>query len=141
MNALVFLGDVVAPVVGEVVVAVDGSQLEDRFGAVEAPAGAGEVHAVLDEVATGAFDDAGGDGPACCERGRVVEVGRLVDEVGGADVGVGASGGFEAVAGGFASDGRGDLFAPSGEDGMGLVADPGFGGGGAFIVEGPGGAP
>lgn len=79
-----FLVEVVLPVVVEVVVAAQGPEFEDGFGAVEAPAGAGDVHAVLDEVPAGAFDDACGDGPALAERGRVVEVGGLVVEVGGA---------------------------------------------------------
>jgi len=46
--ALVFLGEVVSPVLLEVAVAVDRAEFEDRFGAVQASAGAGEVHAVFD---------------------------------------------------------------------------------------------
>ena len=37
-------------------------------------AGTGDVEAVADEVAAGAFDGAGGDGPAGFERGVVVEL-------------------------------------------------------------------
>ena len=65
--AVVFLGEVVGPVGVEVVVAGQGAEFEDGFGALQAPAGAGDVHAVFDEVAAGAFDDAGGDGPALGE--------------------------------------------------------------------------
>ncbi len=69
VDSCAFLCEVVAPVVGEVAVAVEGSEFEDGFGAVQAPARAGEVHAVFDEVAAGTLDDAGGDGPATLERG------------------------------------------------------------------------
>jgi len=79
VDAVSFLCEVVAPVGVEVAIAAEGSEFEDGFGAGESPAGSGDVHAVLDEVAAGAFDDAGGDGPAVVQRGRVVQVGRLVD--------------------------------------------------------------
>jgi hypothetical protein len=36
----------------------------DGLGALRAPAGAGDAHPVLDQVAAGALDDAGGDRPA-----------------------------------------------------------------------------
>ena len=39
-----FLGEVPGPVLVEVAVADEGAELEDGFGAVEAPAGASEVH-------------------------------------------------------------------------------------------------
>lgn len=61
MYSSAFLGEVERPVVVEVVVAADGSEFEDGFGALESPAGAGNVHAVLDAVAARALDDAGGD--------------------------------------------------------------------------------
>src|ERR1700674_5827745 len=85
--ALVFLGDVPVPVGVEVAAGVDGAQPEHGLGSVQAPAGAGDAHPVLDEVAAGAFDDAGGDRPAVREGGGVVQVGLLGVEVvqGGAD--------------------------------------------------------
>lgn len=52
-----------APIVGEFVVADDRAQLQDGLCASEAPAGAGDVHAVLDEVTAGALNYAGCDGP------------------------------------------------------------------------------
>ncbi len=63
MDSVVFALEVVLPVDVEVAVAVQGAELEDGFCAGESPAGAGDVQAVLDEVAAGAFDDAGGDRP------------------------------------------------------------------------------
>jgi hypothetical protein len=90
VNALVFLGEVVGPVLVEVSVGDDRAEFEDCFGAGQAPAGAGDVHAVFDEVAAGALDDAGRDRPAGRQRGRVVQVGRLVGQVLGGGVGAGA---------------------------------------------------
>ena len=129
------MGEVERPVVVEVVVAADGSELEDGFGAVESPAGAGDVHAVLDEVAARALDDAGGDRPALVERGRVVEEVRLVREVGGGAVGVGALAAGQLVVGGFAADRGGNPGGVALEDLGGLVCDPGLGVGVAFVVE------
>jgi hypothetical protein len=60
-----------------------GPELEDRFGTGQAPPGAGEIHAVLDEMPAGALDHAGSDRPALGEHVRVVEVVGLVDQVGG----------------------------------------------------------
>src|SRR6516164_4356029 len=71
--APVFLPAVVAPVSVFVVVGVDGAERQDGLGAVGAPAGAGDAHAVEDEVAAGAFDDAGGDGPSGGEGFGVVQ--------------------------------------------------------------------
>jgi hypothetical protein len=55
VDALVFLGEV-EPVGGEVAVAPQGAQLEDGLGALEAPAGAGDVEPVADKVPAGSFD-------------------------------------------------------------------------------------
>src|SRR5680860_495543 len=138
VDALLFFGEVVVPVAVEVAVAVERAEFEDRFGAGQSPAGAGEVHPVFDEVPAGAFDDAGGDRPALGQGGRVVQVGTLVGQVGGAGVGVGPSGGVQAGDGGCSSEGTGDAGGAAGQDGLGVAADPGFGGGVAFGVEGPG---
>ena len=138
MDALPFSGEVVVPVLVEVAVAVDGSEFEDGFCAVESPAGAGDVHAVLDEVAAGAFDDSGGDRPAAREGGRVVQVGPFVGQVGGGGVGAGASAAVEAGCGGLAADGAGDAGGPAGQDRGGVAAHPVFGGGVALGVETPG---
>src|SRR5829696_9336716 len=79
VHPLLLLGQVVGPVVVEVAVAVERAELEDRLGAGQAPASAGAVHAVFDQVPAGALDRAGGDRPAAGERGRVVQVGLLVE--------------------------------------------------------------
>lgn len=59
-----FTGSVEAPVVVEVAVRDQCAELEDGFGAVESPAGAGDVEAIGGQVTAGAFDGAGGDRPA-----------------------------------------------------------------------------
>ena len=56
VDVVSFLGEVKTPVLVEVTVGDDGAQLEDRLGAGESPAGAGDVEAVFDEVPAGAFD-------------------------------------------------------------------------------------
>ena len=57
VEPLVLAGQVVAPVVVEVAVADDGAQGEDGLGALESPACSGDVEAVADQAAAGAFDD------------------------------------------------------------------------------------
>jgi hypothetical protein len=69
VDASVFLGEVEAPVGREVAVGVQGAELEDRLGAVEAPAGARDDESVANQVAAGALDHAGGDRPAAGQRG------------------------------------------------------------------------
>src|SRR5664279_1955093 len=95
VDAVAFLGEVVAPVVFEVAVAAKRAEPEDGLGTAESPAGAGEVHPVFDQVAAGAFDDPGGDRPAFRQRGRVVQVPGLVGQVGGAGIGAGPFGAVE----------------------------------------------
>jgi hypothetical protein len=48
VDALVFLGEVEAPVGEKVAVGDQGAELEDGLGAVQAPAGAGDVQPVAD---------------------------------------------------------------------------------------------
>src|SRR5664279_3085111 len=95
VDAVAFLGEVVAPVVFEVAVAAKRAEPEDGLGTAESPAGAGEVHPVFDQVAAGAFDDPGGDRPAFRQRGRVVQVPGLVGQVGGAGIRAGPFGAVE----------------------------------------------
>lgn len=76
-----FAGCVEGPVVLEVAVRDQCAELEDGFGSVESPAAAGDVEAVGDQVAAGAFDGAGGDWPAGCEGGVVVELVEVAGEV------------------------------------------------------------
>lgn len=64
VEAFVFAGGVVAPVGVQVSVGEDGTQSQYGFRCVKAPAGAGDVEAVGDQVAAGALDRAGGDRPA-----------------------------------------------------------------------------
>src|SRR5664279_5535822 len=95
-------------------------------------------HAVFDEVAAGAFDDAGGDGPAFLESFGVVEVAVFVGEIGGAFVGAGAFVAAQPGPGRGAADGRCCVACFAVEDVVGVAADPGFGCGIAFGVQGPG---
>src|SRR5438094_4811475 len=116
-------------------------EFEDGLGAVQAPAGAGDVHAVFDQVAAGTFDDAGGDRPARGQRARVVEVLLLVVQVVGGGVGVSALLGSQATAGVFAADRGGDQAGVAGQDLQCFVSDPFLRVWVAFGVEAPGGFP
>ncbi len=69
--AVAFVGEVVDPVGVEIAVVDEGAELEDRFGALESPAVAGDVHTVFDDVSAGALDDAGRDRPPLLEGGGV----------------------------------------------------------------------
>src|SRR6266516_2635834 len=100
---------VVGEVVVEVAVAGEGAELEDGFGVVEAPAGAGDLHPVFDQPSAGAFDEAGGDGPAGGQEGGVVQVVLLVLQVGGGGVGAVAFLWAVAAAGGAAADAGGHV--------------------------------
>jgi hypothetical protein len=75
------------PIGFEVSTRPEGAESQDSLGTVEAPAGAGDVHAVLDEIPARPFDDAGGDGQAGGQRDVVVEVLAVLDQVIGAIVG------------------------------------------------------
>src|SRR6266566_5367561 len=127
MDPLPFSCEVERPVGVEVAVAAQRAELEDCLRAGQAPTGAGAVHAVFDQVPAGALDHAGGDGPASGERGRIVQVGLLVEQVGGGGVGGLALGGVQVVAGGFAADRGGHHAGAAGQDRPGVVVDPGLG--------------
>ena len=140
--SLVFAGEVVGPVVGRVAVGADGAEFEDGFGALGAPPGSGDAHAVFDQVAAGAFDDAGGDGPAVGEGGGVVQEGSLGFQVAGAFSGdVALVLGQVCGGGGLGADGGGDAGGVAVQDGAGVRADPGRGAGAGLGVEAPGGVP
>jgi hypothetical protein len=80
-------------------------------------------------VPAGAFDHAGGDRPAAGQRGRVVQVGLLVEQVGGGGGGGLALGRVQVVAGGLAADRCGHDAGAAGQDRPGVVVDPGLGSG------------
>src|SRR5882757_6104827 len=117
--AFVFLLEVPGPVGVPVAVGPDGAELEDGFGGFGAPAGAGDVHAVFDQVAAGALDDAGGDGPPGREGLRVVQVRGFGLEVAGGPGGGGAAGLAQAGRGG--AEGGGDAGGAAVQDLGGAV--------------------
>ena len=141
VDPFVFLPQVKAPVLLEVAVADQGSELENGFGSVESPSGPCDVHPVFDQVTAGALDYPGGDRPAFGEGGCVVQVRFLGGEVVRAGVGCLALGGGVAEGGGAAADPGRDLGGLALEDFHGLGGDPGLGVGIAFIEERPGGFP
>src|SRR6266542_2533643 len=141
VDASVFLGQVEGPVGGEVAVGPQGVQLEDGLGALDAPAGAGDVEPVADKVPAGPFDHAGGDRPAAGQGGVVAEVLPLGLEV--ADAGIDATAllGCQPGIGGLGLERGDDGVCLAGQDAHGVGGDPGFGGRVAVVVEAPGGFP
>ena len=75
-----------SPIGIEVATGAEGAKLEDGLRAVEAPACTRDVHAILDKVATGTFDDACGDWIPTFERPIVAKVLCVFQEVVGAVV-------------------------------------------------------
>lgn len=104
-----------------------GAQFEDGLRTGKSPAGAGDVHTVLDEMAAGAFDHAGGDGPALPQGGSIVEVGTLVVQVVGTGVRAVAFLPVEMKSGGLAADTSSDNGSLTGENSPGLLQDPALG--------------
>jgi hypothetical protein len=141
--ALVFLGDVAGPVGVQVAVGADGAEPQDGLGSFQAPSGAGDAHPVVDQLAAGAFDDAGGDGPPFGEGAGVVQVGGLGGQVGqgGPDDLVVLAAGPGRVRGGEVLDPADDLAGPAVQDVQALGGDPVLGGRVAGGVEAPGGFP
>ncbi len=62
MIAMPLGGLVELPVVIKISAREEGAQSQDGFGAVQVPASAGLLHAVLDQVTAGALDDPRRDG-------------------------------------------------------------------------------
>src|SRR6266508_790745 len=141
MDASVFLGAVEGPVGGEVAVGAQGAQLEDGLGALEAPAGAGDVEPVAGQVPAGAFDHAGGDRPAGRHCGVVAEELPLGGEVADAGVDAAALLGSELGIAGLLAERGDDGVDVAGQDAYGVGGDPGFGGRVAVLVEAPGRLP
>src|SRR5262249_32843336 len=141
--ALVFLGDVPVPVGAGVAAGGDGAQPEHGLGSGQAPAGAGDAHPVLHQVAAGALDDAGGDRPALGQGARVVHEGLLglqvVQGLAG-DLGVLAAR-LGRVVCGEPGDPGDDVAGPAVQDVQPLGGDPVFHGRVAGGVEAAGGLP
>jgi hypothetical protein len=132
--ALFLLPEVEVEVVIEVAVAGEGAELQDGFGAVEAPPGPGDFHAVLDEPPGRSFYKAAGHQPAGLEEGGVAQVVLLVFQVAGAFAGAGALGGAVSPGGGAADPGA-DIAVFPGQDLRRLLPDPVAGGGLAGVEE------
>ena len=107
-----------------IIILVDGAQSEQGFGAVDSPKHARQLTAILDEVATGAFDDARADGPAVAQVLGVVHVGLVAAEViGNLKQGFGdLRGGIQS--GGFLFEALDDEVRATGEEVEGLGFDP-----------------
>lgn len=84
-----------APVCVEVPAGAQSVQAQDRLGACKTPAGAGDIHAILDQRATGAFDDTRCDGQPHRQIRIVLQIPGVVEHVIGAAIDCLASSGIE----------------------------------------------
>src|SRR5688572_630399 len=141
VGSLVVHGLVKGPVLVEVAAGTDSPKAEDGLGAGQAPAGAGDVHAVLDEVAAGTFDDAGGDGEAGGEVFVVAEVFLVVQQVVGAAVDGLALRGRQTTLGRAATHAGGDIGDAAAQEAVQALVHPVFGRVLALAEEGVRGAP
>jgi len=102
----VFAGEVVAPVLVEVAVADHCAQGEDGLGALEPPAGSGDVGPVADQVAAGSLDHSGRDGPARGQGLVVTQELLIASQVADARAGAGPLGGGALLVRGRARGGQ-----------------------------------
>lgn len=120
-------GGVVAPVGVEVSVGDDGTQSQYGFRSVKAPAGAGDVEVVGDQVPAGALDRAGGDRPAVFQRRVVAELIEVAGQVAVAGVDSLAPGSRQVFPLGLAGHFRGGAGSLTCEDRGKTVGGPCFG--------------
>src|SRR5712691_4939369 len=81
--ALILLVFVEVPVRVEIAIDVKSSEFEDRFAALQSPPGAGDFHAIFDQVTASAFDHPGGDRVPLGQVGRIVQIRHVIGQVGG----------------------------------------------------------
>ena len=79
--ALVLALLVEAPVLIEVSAGAESAKPQHGFGASEGPTRSGEVHAVRDQVAAGAFDHAGSDRESSGEALVVVQIRGVIEQI------------------------------------------------------------
>ena len=70
-----------APVLIEVSAGAESAKPQHGFGASEGPTRSGEVHAVRDQVAAGAFDHAGSDRESSGEALVVVQIRGVIEQI------------------------------------------------------------
>src|SRR5262245_8913852 len=117
------------PVGIEVPRGTDSAKAQDGLSAGERPASACAIHAVLDQVAARALDDAGGDWQPVAEGLLVAHQprSRAVGEVAAGLLDRGKGGLIELLACGPPADGAGDVAAAApGEKREEPIADPAF---------------
>src|SRR5208283_480283 len=129
------------PVILEVSTGAQGAKFEDRFSAVQTPAGARDVHSVFDQVAAGTLDDTGGDGQTGGEVLFVVKVVPVFQQIVGAIVDCGAVTSLHRPQRRATAHARSHVAGVPTQDLQQALTDPALGGGGAFAVQGEAGIP
>src|SRR5712691_13294551 len=84
MITLIFLFFVELPVRIEIAIDVKSPEFEDRFTSLQPPPGAGGLHTIKNKVTASTFDHARGDRVSLGQVVRIVEIRRMIGQVGGA---------------------------------------------------------
>lgn len=86
MVPLVFTGLVERPILFKVMAGSECAETKYGLGAGQAPSGAGNVHAVLDQMATRAFDDACRNGESLGKVAVVMKIRGVVEKIACANI-------------------------------------------------------
>src|SRR3989442_15656911 len=81
--ALILLIFVEVPVRIEIAIDVKRPKFEDGFAALQSPPGASNLHAILDQVTASAFDHPRGNRISLGQVVRIVEIRRVIGQIGG----------------------------------------------------------
>ena len=84
MIALILLFFVEVPVRIEIAIDVKRPEFEDGFAALQSPPGAGDLHAIFDQVTACAFDYTRSDGIPLGQGVGIVEKRGVIGQIGGA---------------------------------------------------------
>jgi len=74
------------PILIKILTGAQCAQAQHGFSTSQTPAGAGHLHAVFDQMSTGALDDSSRNGKALRKIAIIAQIGRVVDQVAGASI-------------------------------------------------------
>ena len=83
---IILLSFMEEPILIKVVTGAKGTQAQHGFSAGQTPAGPGHLHAVFDQMSTGALDDSSGNGKALRKIAIIAQTGRVIEQVPSASI-------------------------------------------------------
>jgi hypothetical protein len=105
--AATLLSEMERPILIEIIVGTNRTELQDRLSTVNTPARTGDIKAILDKMPAGTLYNTGSDRPTVPKRCGIVQVGRLVLQIGRGAISVSTLFIVEALPGCLATDRRG----------------------------------